>query len=90
MESADRLVGEEWTHTVRNKRQPTTRPQHQVGHVTPEHPAVVIERRVVRLRFVDDLDIRSIAQTIGQPRATTHDILSGAIGKLRERVGARV
>jgi hypothetical protein len=42
MESADRLVGEEWTHTVRNKRQPTTRPQHQVGHVTPEHPAVVL------------------------------------------------
>jgi RNA polymerase sigma factor (sigma-70 family) len=49
-----------------------------------------LERRVVRMRFNDQLDIRAIADSLGMAVMTTHDILSGAIGKLRERVGARV
>jgi RNA polymerase sigma factor (sigma-70 family) len=48
------------------------------------------ERRAVRLSFNEGLDIRSIATSLGVPRSTAHDILQGAIAKLRERVGAKL
>ena len=56
MESADRRDEEEWTHTVRNKRHPTTLWQNQIGPVTPEHPAVVLAKMYAALWVAGRID----------------------------------
>jgi RNA polymerase sigma factor (sigma-70 family) len=48
------------------------------------------ERRLLRLRFVDDLDVRSIATSLGMPTMSAYDIYRDALSKLRARVEARV
>jgi RNA polymerase sigma factor (sigma-70 family) len=48
------------------------------------------ERRVVRMRLNDDRDVRAIAVELGLSKSDVDRIYHGAIGKLRERVGARV
>ncbi len=46
------------------------------------------ERRVIRMKFYEDMDVRSIAERLSIPRSTAHDVLQGAIVKLRERMGS--
>lgn len=48
------------------------------------------ERQVVRMRFVDELDVRSIADVLETSKSDVDRIFQGAIGKLRERVGAQL
>lgn len=48
------------------------------------------ERRVVRMRFGEELDIRSIACRLGVSKSEADRIYHGAIEKLRERVGAQL
>jgi RNA polymerase sigma factor (sigma-70 family) len=47
-----------------------------------------VERRVLRHRFVDGLDIRTIGQRLDLSKSEADRIYHGAIRTLRERVGA--
>jgi len=44
------------------------------------------ERRALGFRFVDELDVRDVAASLGLPRSTASDLLQGALKKLRERL----
>jgi RNA polymerase sigma factor (sigma-70 family) len=48
------------------------------------------QRRVLRMRFGDELDVRSIAEKLGTSKSEVDRIYHGAIDKLRERVGAQL
>jgi RNA polymerase sigma factor (sigma-70 family) len=48
------------------------------------------ERSVLRMRFVDDMDVRDIAEKLSIPKSTVSDLIQAALEKLRERVGARL
>ncbi len=48
------------------------------------------DRAVLRLRFIDGLDVRGIAKRLGIPRSTASDLIQNAIEKLRNRVGDRL
>ncbi len=48
------------------------------------------QRRVLRMRFGDELDVRSIATKLDLSKSDVDRIYHGAIAKLRERVGARL
>jgi RNA polymerase sigma factor (sigma-70 family) len=48
------------------------------------------QRRVLRMRFADELDVRTIAEKLGTSKSEVDRIYHGAIDKLRERVGAQL
>ncbi len=48
------------------------------------------ERRVIRMRFGDELDVRAIAEILNKSKSDVDRIYHGAIAKLRERVRARL
>ncbi len=48
------------------------------------------ERTVLRLRFVDELDVRAIAERLGSSKSDIDRISQRALRKLRDRVGSRL
>ncbi len=48
------------------------------------------ERTVLRMRFVDDMDVRDMAEKLNMPKSTVSDLIQSALEKLRERVGVRL
>ncbi len=48
------------------------------------------ERLVLRMKFIDELDVREIGRRLETPRSTVQDTIQGAVSKLRNRLEARL